>query len=559
MGNLQPRSQQQGFTGVGIDGGGGSDLQANLSQKKAGDNGTPVGLGEGGIEGLKVEEGAVQQQPPPKMTPTLVLPTTQAAPQIDGSTGIDHSKSEHQIKVEKLAKADVECTSITPFLFVSGAKIAQDFDCLIRNGITHVINTSGINLENFHESSGQFQYLKLDLLDHRSQDISPFFLTCISFIESCREGGGKCLVHCTQGVSRSCTICIAYLMVLRRMSYSDTFAFVKERRKVANPNCGFLCNLLELEKFCGLGAEGAGGEAGNIGARLFSILPHAAHDVGTLVPKLAMIGGTREALAPRRAMLDERTSFVLINKLKVWIWDGQTATDQAKAAARDFASQVNSIFFAGGGTLTLINTANPEDTTEFDAVLKQEGVEGGEPSYAESYGWEEGGSTSMSKLLEGLQAAGSPPPAISVGGVGGVEVEVEGGVQEGQGQPKPEVQAAVVSSPLLFQFGGESDTSKWGHLKVYDDQDLSFDGLFLLITPGGLFCWVGEEFGKGHGLLEEGEGGAVDTVKTQAFVKGVQFDGEHEQFNAFVLGGLPEVNTEGEESDDFWDQFEAGY
>ena len=42
-------------------------------------------------------------------------------------------------------------------------------------------------------------------------------------------------------------------MLLRQMSYNDAFAAVKSRRKVANPNCGFLCNLLELERFCGTG------------------------------------------------------------------------------------------------------------------------------------------------------------------------------------------------------------------------------------------------------------------------------------------------------------------
>ena len=59
----------------------------------------------GGIAGLKVEDGTEQQQLPhttppvvASVTPTLVLPTGQAAPQIDDSTGIDHSKSEHQVR-----------------------------------------------------------------------------------------------------------------------------------------------------------------------------------------------------------------------------------------------------------------------------------------------------------------------------------------------------------------------------------------------------------------------------------------------------------------------------
>ena len=49
-------------------------------------------------------------------------------------------------------------------------------------------------------------------------------------------------------MSRSCTLAIAYLMVVEGMTYGEGFKVVKERRKVANPNCGFICNLLELER-----------------------------------------------------------------------------------------------------------------------------------------------------------------------------------------------------------------------------------------------------------------------------------------------------------------------
>ena len=68
--------------------------------------------------------------------------SNEAPPRLDTETGIDLSKSEHQLKTEKLAKADSECTLVVPpFLFVSGQNIAKDFDCLIRSGITHIINT----------------------------------------------------------------------------------------------------------------------------------------------------------------------------------------------------------------------------------------------------------------------------------------------------------------------------------------------------------------------------------------------------------------------------------
>jgi len=45
-------------------------------------------------------------------------------------------------------------------MFVCGEEVAKDFDCLIRNGITHVVNASGINLDNYHEATGQVRRLR---------------------------------------------------------------------------------------------------------------------------------------------------------------------------------------------------------------------------------------------------------------------------------------------------------------------------------------------------------------------------------------------------------------
>ena len=61
-----------------------------------------------------------------------------------------------------------------------------------------------------------------------------------------RRKGQKVLVHCTQGVSRSCSFCIAYLMLLEKISYDDGFQRLKARRGICNPNPGmrrlfFLC------------------------------------------------------------------------------------------------------------------------------------------------------------------------------------------------------------------------------------------------------------------------------------------------------------------------------
>ena len=58
------------------------------------------------------------------------------------------------------------------------------------------------------------------------------------FMDSALSQSGRVLVHCSQGVSRSATIVIAFLMWKTGATYDETFASVKAIRGVANPNIG---------------------------------------------------------------------------------------------------------------------------------------------------------------------------------------------------------------------------------------------------------------------------------------------------------------------------------
>jgi protein-tyrosine phosphatase len=51
------------------------------------------------------------------------------------------------------------------------------------------------------------------------------------------------LLHCSQGVSRSATLAIAYRMWRHGETYDDAFRAVKAARGVVNPNIGFTCQV----------------------------------------------------------------------------------------------------------------------------------------------------------------------------------------------------------------------------------------------------------------------------------------------------------------------------
>ena len=55
------------------------------------------------------------------------------------------------------------------------------------------------------------------------------------------------MVHCIAGVSRSASLCMAYLMRYQQMSLASAFEHVKICRPVVRPNKGFLRQLVQWE------------------------------------------------------------------------------------------------------------------------------------------------------------------------------------------------------------------------------------------------------------------------------------------------------------------------
>ena len=82
-------------------------------------------------------------------------------------------------------------------------------------------------------------------IDTPGEDILAVLYDALEYIDTALKSGGRVLVHCSQGVSRSATLVIAYLMWRSGSSYDEVFSQVKQARGVANPNIGFTCQLLQ--------------------------------------------------------------------------------------------------------------------------------------------------------------------------------------------------------------------------------------------------------------------------------------------------------------------------
>ncbi|KAL4141311.1 hypothetical protein PRNP1_000003 [Phytophthora ramorum] len=133
------------------------------------------------------------------------------------------------------------------FLFLGNMWHAQSKQVVSHLGITHVVNAS-LDVGNTFESDG-VKYLNVTIKDRPEADISSYFDAAYRFIESAkRTQHGRVLVHCTQGISRSATLVIMYLMRANNWSLVTAVNFAMASRGVVYPNQGFVKSLM-VEEF----------------------------------------------------------------------------------------------------------------------------------------------------------------------------------------------------------------------------------------------------------------------------------------------------------------------
>uniref|UniRef100_A0A5S6QDQ8 Protein-tyrosine-phosphatase n=1 Tax=Trichuris muris TaxID=70415 RepID=A0A5S6QDQ8_TRIMR len=90
--------------------------------------------------------------------------------------------------------------------------------------------------------------LKIRVEDHPQELLGVYFDIVADKIKVTKDKGGRTLVHCVAGVSRSPTLCMAYLIKYERCSLRQAYKTVKNSRPIVHPNVGFWKQLIEYEK-----------------------------------------------------------------------------------------------------------------------------------------------------------------------------------------------------------------------------------------------------------------------------------------------------------------------
>ncbi|KAJ4775981.1 dual specificity protein phosphatase family protein [Rhynchospora pubera] len=138
---------------------------------------------------------------------------------------------------------------VTSNLLIGGALAAKSIHTLQHLGITHILclcsNEIGQSDSQFPEL---FQYKNFSISDDEDADISSLFEEASEYINYVQNSGGKILVHCFEGKSRSATVVLAYLILREGYTLAKAWAMLKKTHRRAQPNDGFAKALLTLDK-----------------------------------------------------------------------------------------------------------------------------------------------------------------------------------------------------------------------------------------------------------------------------------------------------------------------
>nr|XP_057927007.1 dual specificity protein phosphatase 26-like [Doryrhamphus excisus] len=137
---------------------------------------------------------------------------------------------------------------VWPTIYIGDQHSAENQNDLFKHGITHILNAAHSERRGCPEiyQGLQITYMGIEAHDSCGFDMSVNFEAAANFIHRALNKGGKVLVHCHVGVSRSATLVLAYLMLKQKLTLVEAICAVKENRGVI-PNRGFLRQLIHLD------------------------------------------------------------------------------------------------------------------------------------------------------------------------------------------------------------------------------------------------------------------------------------------------------------------------
>jgi len=117
----------------------------------------------------------------------------------------------------------------------------EDIQHLKEDGVTAVLSVQSDEdldarairwdlFERFYASQSM-RVVRIPIQDFEPADLLQHLPTAVAALEGLMTAGERVYVHCTAGINRSPTVCIAWLMKHRDLSLDDATARVMDRRR----------------------------------------------------------------------------------------------------------------------------------------------------------------------------------------------------------------------------------------------------------------------------------------------------------------------------------------
>lgn len=137
-----------------------------------------------------------------------------------------------------------------PGLFIGSAGAAYNFSGLVAANMTHIVDVTPSVIPRF---PGVFEYMHIsDVHDYDEIEdgdkLAQYFPYSTQYIGKALDQGGKVLVHCSEGRSRSATLIVVYLMQTQGFYRDGALSLIRKTRPIAYPSSSFMIVMERLER-----------------------------------------------------------------------------------------------------------------------------------------------------------------------------------------------------------------------------------------------------------------------------------------------------------------------
>ena len=137
-----------------------------------------------------------------------------------------------------------------PNLYIGSAGAAYNFSGLVAANITHIVDVTPSVIPRF---PGVFEYMHIsDVHDYDEiedgEKLAQYFPYSTEYISNALNQGGKVLVHCSEGRSRSATLIAVYLMQTQGFYRDGALSLIRKTRPIAYPSSSFMIIMERLER-----------------------------------------------------------------------------------------------------------------------------------------------------------------------------------------------------------------------------------------------------------------------------------------------------------------------